>query len=33
MSNLPDDNQIEKLRQSGKVQEVMKLRNMMRRDK
>jgi len=33
MSNLPDDEQIEKLRQSGKVEEMIKLRNIMRRDK
>jgi len=33
MSRLPDDSQIESLRQKGKIVEVMKLRQMLRKDK
>ena len=33
MTKVPDEDQIEALRQSGKIQEVMKLRKMLRADK
>lgn len=33
MSQLPNETQIERLRQQGKIQEVMRLRNILRRDK